>query len=66
MGVHQVVGIAGTLRLRETDDLPPASVRAVGLYSLALRRADLVPAWLAIGGIVVADLLLGSFIRLHG
>ncbi|CAN5806773.1 hypothetical protein BH23CHL2_BH23CHL2_19030 [soil metagenome] len=39
---------------------------AVALYSLALRRAGLIPAWLAIGGGGIAVLLLGSFFWLPG
>jgi hypothetical protein len=39
---------------------------AVGLFSLALRRAALVPGWLSVGGIVVAVLLLGSYIWAPG
>lgn len=39
---------------------------AVGLFSVALRRAGLVPGWLSLGGIVIAVLLLGSYIWLPG
>lgn len=41
-------------------------VLAVGLFSLALQCAELVPGWLSLGGIVVAVLLLGSYIWLPG
>lgn len=39
---------------------------AVGLYSFALRRANMAPMWLSIGGMAVAVLLLGSYIWLPG
>ncbi|HVR33516.1 MAG TPA: hypothetical protein VMS74_12530 [Acidimicrobiia bacterium] len=39
---------------------------AVGLFSIALRRSGLVPSWLAIAGIVVAVLMLGSYIWVPG
>ena len=39
---------------------------AVALYSLALRRAEVVPPWVAPVGLVIAVLLLGSYIWLPG
>lgn len=39
---------------------------AVALFSLSLRRANLVPSWLSITGIVIAVLLLGSYIWAPG
>lgn len=39
---------------------------AVGLFSIALRRSGLIPAWLGIAGIVVAVLMLGSYIWVPG
>lgn len=39
---------------------------AVGLFSFGLRRADNIPNWLSIAGLVIAVLLLGSYIWLPG
>lgn len=39
---------------------------AVALFSVAMRRAGVGPAWLAIAGLVVAFLLIGSFVVVPG
>jgi hypothetical protein len=39
---------------------------SVALFSLALRRASLVPAWLGIAGVVIAVLMLGSYVWAPG
>jgi hypothetical protein len=39
---------------------------AIALFSVAFQRAHLVPNWLAVGGLVIAVLLLGSYIWAPG
>ena len=39
---------------------------AVALFSVAMRRANVGPAWLAIAGLVIAVLLIGSFVVVPG
>jgi hypothetical protein len=39
---------------------------AVALFSLAMRRANVGPSWLSIAGLIIAVLLIGSFVVVPG